>query len=284
MTNILVTGAEGQLGQCFQAVAKEFPSHNLIFVTKKDLDITKPKSLKKGFDLVPFEGIINCAAYSKVDLAELEKNKAKKINTEGVQNLVSFSEKNKLFLIHFSTDYIFDGKNKLPLKEDHVTKPLNYYAESKLAGEEVLKRASCLNTSIRISWLFSPYGTNFVKKIIKLSNSKKDIQVVNDQSGRPTYGIDLARVILKNITHPDFFSYNCYHYANKGFTTWFNFAKKIIALSGNNCSVKPCSSNEDKTRVKRPGFSILDTSRIENNLSLSIPDWENALQRCLNRM
>ena len=283
MYNILVTGAEGQLGQCFQALAIEYPMHNLFFLSKKDLDINKALNLDKVYDQNPFDGIINCAAYSNVDKAEKESKRAYEINELGIKTLVSYAKKKNLFLIHFSTDYVFDGASCVPLREEHPKNPLNNYAQSKLAGEKILSKASCSHTTFRISWLFSPFGNNFVKKILKLSNLNKEIKVVNDQLGSPTYGIDLARVVLDNFTNPRFFDFECYHFTNKGGTSWFEFAKKIIEISKKDCSIEPCLTTEYKTLAIRPKYSILDTKRIENHLSLSIPSWENALERCLNK-
>ena len=283
MTSILITGAEGQLGQCFQEVAKEFQIYKLFFKSKKTLDITKEKSLDKVYDQNPFDGIINCAAYSNVDKAEIEIEKAFEINERGIQTLVTFAEKKKLFIIHFSTDYVFNGNNMIPLKEEHAKNPLNHYAQSKLAGEKILSKANCINTTFRISWLFSPFGSNFVKTILKLSNKKQEIKVVNDQVGSPTYGIDLAKVVLDNLTNPKFFHFDCYHYSNKGAVSWYEFAKKIIEISKIDCSIEPCLTSGYETLAARPKYSILDTKRIENHLSLSIQDWENALIRYIKK-
>ena len=281
MYNILVTGAEGQLGKCFQALAIEYPMHNLFFLSKKDLNINKALNLDKVYEQNPFDGIINCAAYSNVDKAEKESKRAYEINELGIKTLVSYAKKKNLFLIHFSTDYVFDGASNVPLKEEHPKNPLNNYAQSKLAGEKILSKASCSHTTFRISWLFSPFGNNFVKKILKLSNLNREIKVVNDQLGSPTYGIDLARVVLDNFTNPRFFDFECYHFTNKGSISWFEFAKKIIEISKKDCSIEPCLTTEYKTLATRPKYSILDTKRIENHFSLQIPDWENALIRCL---
>lgn len=284
MSSILVTGAEGQLGQCFQAVAKEFPKHNLLFVSKNALDITKAESLERVYHQHPFEGIINCAAYSKVDEAEIEIDKAFEINERGILNLVTLAEQKDLFIIHFSTDYVFDGKEATPLKEVHATNPLNRYAHSKLAGEKVLSKSKCSHTTFRISWLFSPFGSNFVKTILRLSETKRELKVVNDQFGRPTYGIDLARVVMDKLNHPNFFDFNGYHYANKGAISWFEFATKIKDFSKSSCAVNPCSASEYETPAVRPSYSVLDTGRIENHLSLCLSNWEDALQRCLKRI
>ena len=284
MSNILVTGAEGQLGQCFQALAIEYPIHNLFFLSKKSLDINKSSSLNKVYDQNPFDGIINCAAYSNVDKAEIETEKAYETNERGIKTLVSFAEKKNLFIVHFSTDYVFDGTSRILLKEEHAKNPVNHYAKSKLAGEKILSKANCSHTTFRISWLFSPFSNNFVKTILKLSKIKKEIRVVDDQLGSPTYGIDLARVILDNLTNLRFFDFECYHFTNKGGISWFEFAKKIIEISKRDCSIKPCLTSEYETLAVRPKYSILDTKRIENHLSLSIPDWEDALIRCFKKI
>ena len=284
MSNILVTGAEGQLGQCFQALAIEYPTHNLFFLSKKSLDINKSSSLDKVYNQNPFDGIINCAAYSNVDKAEIETEKAYETNERGIKTLVSFAEKKNLFIVHFSTDYVFDGSDRIPLKEGHAKNPLNHYAQSKLAGEKILSKANCSHTTFRISWLFSPFSNNFVKTILKISKIKKEIRVVDDQLGSPTYGIDLARVILDNFTNLRFFDFECYHFTNKGGISWFEFAKKIIEISKRDCSIKPCLTSEYETLAVRPKYSILDTKRVENHLSLSIPDWEDALIRCFKKI
>ena len=283
MSRILVTGSYGQLGKCFQAVAKEFPKHNLFFTSKQKVDITKSKSLEKIYNKYSFEGIINCAAYSKVDKAEIEIEKAYEINEQGIQTLISFAEMKNLFIVHFSTDYVFDGNKSIPFKEEHSKNPLNCYAKSKLAGEKILSRANCSHTTFRISWLFCPFGSNFVKTILKLSNKNEEIKVVNDQIGSPTFGIDLARTVLDNITQPKFFHFDCYHFANKGEVSWFEFAKKIIEISKKNCFIKPCSTKDLSRLASRPKYSVLETKRIENHFSLSISSWENALARCLNK-
>ena len=188
-----------------------------------------------------------------------------------------------MFIVHFSTDYVFDGSYKISKKEEHPKNPLNHYAQSKFAGEKFLSKANCSSTTFRTSWLFSPFGNNFLKTILKLSNIEKEIKVVNDQLGCPTYGIDLARVVLNNLSQSDFFHFDCYHYANKGSASWYEFAKKIIEISKKKCVVYPCSTSEYETLAPRPKYSVLDTKRIENHLSLSISDWENALIRCFKK-
>jgi len=284
MPSFLVTGADGQLGQCFQAVAQEFPEQQLIFAQKAEADITVPKSYNSIYQKRPFDGIINCAAYTQVDKAEDEPLLAHKINVGGIKNLVDFAQEKALSVVHFSTDYVFDGLSSKPYMEDSIIQPINTYGYSKFQGEEIIKMASCPHIIIRLSWLFSPFGKNFVKTILKLSRVNNTIQVVNDQYGRPTYGIDLARTVLSNISKPDFFDFNSYNYAMQGTTTWFDFAAKIIAIKKSSCEIKSCSTAEYPTLAKRPKHSVLDTKLIENHLSLKIPSWEDSLRRCIKRI
>ena len=201
MPSYLVTGGSGQLGQCFHAVAKESPAINLFFTSRNEVDITRSETLANFYSKNPFDGIINCAAYINVDQAEKEEESAFKINTEGLQNLIDFAEEKKLSIIHFSTDYVFDGNSSEPYPEEAATNPIGIYGNSKLKGEVRLSKSSCKNVTIRISWLFSPFGKNFVKTIAHLVKDKKELKVVDDQWGRPTYGIDLARTVLKLLSN-----------------------------------------------------------------------------------
>ena len=284
MPSFLVTGSDGQLGQCFRAVAPEFPNHHLIFANRQEVDLSRPETLQYFFNTNPFSGIINCAAYAHVDQAEEESEKAHQINAEGVQNLVNFTEDNELSLVHFSTDYVFDGMASVPYQETDQCGPINAYGQSKYEGEQRMAQAKCLHTTFRISWLFSPFGTNFVKTILRLCNSKDQLNIVHDQWGRPTYGMDLARVVLTHIDQPIFFHYSCYHFAQRGATSWFDFAKKIEVLTKSTCKLVPISTEEYPTAAKRPLYAVLDTTRIENHLSLQPLTWESALEDCIIRI
>lgn len=284
MTRFLVIGGSGQLGQCFQTIADEFPYYDLFFPTKNVVDLTRPKTLQTFYESKPFDGIINCAAYTAVDHAEEKRDWADAINSHSIQNLVEFIELKKLFLIHFSTDYVFDGEINSSYKEEDLTNPINTYGHSKREGELVLSSCKGTHTIFRTSWLFSPFGKNFVKTISKLSREKKEIQVVNDQRGKPTYGIDLARMLLNNMNHPHFFDHKCYHYAQGSATNRYDFAQKIFAIIGASTQLKAVTSDQFPTVALRPKNSILNTERIEETLSLKIPSWENALKRCLKRI
>ena len=281
MPSYLVAGGSGQLGQCFQAVAKEFPEINLLFTSRNEVDITRLETFANFHSKNPFYGIINCAAYTNVDQAEKEQESALKINTEGLQNLISFAEEKKLSIIHFSTDYVFDGNSSEPYREEVETNPLGVYGASKLQGEIHLSKSSCKNVSIRTSWLFSPFGKNFVKTIAHLAKEKKELKVVEDQCGRPTYGIDLARAVLSLISNKTIYRFPILHYANKGICSWKEFAEAIVNTSGSETKVLGVSTSDYPTLAKRPKYSILDTERIERTLKIEIPLWNESLKKCL---
>ena len=284
MSNYLVTGSEGQLGQCFRAIQPEFPQYQLLFTSQSEVDITQGQTLSNYLKKHPFEGIINCAAYTQVDQAETDPDKALKINSEGARTLIQFAEAKSLKLIHFSTDFVFDGIKKEEYLEDDQATPLSSYGQSKREGEVFLEKANCPSVNFRVSWLYSPFGKNFVKTIIKTCQSNTALKVVDDQFGKPTYGLDLARAVLSCLEHPDLFKNKIYHFAQGPQTTWFGFALKITQLIGSNCKVKSIPSSAYPTAAKRPSNSALNTQRIENTLSLNIRPWESALEECINRI
>ena len=281
MPSYLVTGGSGQLGQCFHAVAKESPAINLFFTSRNEVDITRSETLANFHSKNPFHGIINCAAYTNVDQAEKEQESALKINTGGLQNLIAFAEVKKLSIIHFSTDYVFDGNSSEPYRDEAETNPLGVYGASKLQGEIRLSKSSCKKVSIRTSWLFSPFGKNFVKTIAHLAKEKKELKVVEDQYGRPTYGIDLARAVLSLISNKTIYRFPILHYANKGVCSWKEFAEAIVNTSGSETKVLGISTSDYPTLAKRPKYSILDTERIERALKIEIPLWNESLKKCL---
>jgi len=240
MPSYLVTGSKGQLGQCFHSIQSEFPQHQLLFASQSEVDITQAQTLSNYLKKHPFEGIINCAAFTQVDQAERDAHIARKINSEGVRTLIQFSE--------------------------------------------ALEKANCPSVNFRVSWLYSPFGKNFVKTIIKTCQSNTALKVVDDQFGKPTYGLDLARAVLSCLEHPDLFKNKTYHFAQGPRTTWFDFTRKITQLIGSNCKVKPIPSSAYPTAAKRPSNSALNTQLIENTLSLNIRPWESALEECIKRI
>ena len=280
MPSYLVTGGSGQLGQCFHAVAKESPEINLFFTSRNEVDITRLETLANFYSKNPFDGIINCAAYTNVDQAEKEAESAFKINTEGLQNLIDFAEDKNISIIHFSTDYVFDGQSSKPNLEEGLTGPLGVYAKSKVQGETLLSKSSCKNVTIRTSWLFSPFEKNFAKTIAHLAKDKKELRVVEDQWGRPTYGIDLARTILKLISNDTIYNFPILHYANQGVCSWKEFAAVIVNEVEPTTVIKGIPSSDYPTLAKRPKYSILETQRIEKDLGITIPKWQDSLKKC----
>ncbi len=281
MPNYLLTGAGGQLGECFQTVATQFPQHQLICATREEADLNRPETLEKIYAATPFEGILNCAAYTQVDNAETEKDKAIAINEEGVANLIDFAKPRQLKIIHFSTDFVFDGHQKSPYKETDSPHPLNSYGQSKLKGEQLLIQAKLPSVIIRTSWLFSPYGSNFVKSILFKAKKGEELKVVSDQYGTPTAGLDLAQAVLSILDHPALFEAPIYHIAQGPPTSWYGFAQQIVALSGSKAALRPILSEDYPTAARRPHYSVLDTQRIQKNVSLTLRNWEDALADCL---
>jgi dTDP-4-dehydrorhamnose reductase len=281
MTSYLVTGMSGQLGQCFQAVVNEFFEINLFFTTRNEVDITRSETIVNFYSKKPFDGIINCAAYTNVDQAENEQENAVKINTEGLQNLIDFAENKNLLIIHFSTDYVFDGQSAEPYPEEAVTNPIGVYGESKLQGEILLSKSRCKNVTIRTSWLFSPFGKNFVKTIARIAKEKPKLKIVEDQWGRPTYGIDLARTILRLISINKIYTFPILHYANKGVCSWKEFAEAIVNELERKIIIKGIPTSDYPTLAKRPKYSILETKLIEKELQIEIPKWQESLKKCM---
>ena len=281
MPSYLVTGGSGQLGQCFHAVAKESPGINLFFTSRNEVDITRSETLANFYSKNPFDGIINCAAYTNVDQAEKEEESAFKINTEGLQNLIDFAENKNISIIHFSTDYVFEGQSAEPYSEKEATNPIGIYGNSKLKGEVRLSKSSCKNVTIRISWLFSPFGKNFVKTIARLVKEKSVLEVVDDQWGRPTYGIDLARTVLKLLSNDTLHTFPILHYANQGVCNWKVFADAIVNELECKTVIQGISTSAFPTLAKRPNYSILNTERIEKELGVTIPTWQESLKKCI---
>jgi len=281
MRSYLVTGSTGQLGQCFQEVANEFPDINLFFASRNEVDITRPETIANLYRKNPFVGIINCAAYTNVDRAENEQESTLKINTEGLQNLIAFAENKNLSIIHFSTDYVFDGESSEPYQEKSITSPIGVYGKSKLQGEILLSKESSKNVTIRTSWVFSSFGKNFVKTITRLAKEKSAIKVVHDQWGKPTYGIDLARTVLKLISNNTIYTFPILHYANQGVCSWKEFAEAIVNELECKTIIQGITTSAYPTIAKRPKYSILDTERIENKLGVAIPTWQESLKKCI---
>ena len=282
MTNILVTGSKGQLGSEFKNIALIKPNINFYF-KDKELDITKKSQLDNYFFKNDIDFIINTAAYTDVNNAEIEKEKADLVNEIGTKNIVELSKKYNCKLIHYSTDYVYDGKNKIPITENNPVNPLNHYGISKRNGEIFIEKSSCESVIIRTSWLYSTYGNNFVKTILEKIYRREKIFVVNDQFGCPTNAKDLAFDTLKIIDSGIKLDNHgkIYNYSNLGYTNWSNFAKKIIEFLNIEYEVHEVSACFFKSATVRPQYTITDKSKIKNAFNLKILNWEESLKTYL---
>jgi dTDP-4-dehydrorhamnose reductase len=281
---ILVTGANGQLGNEMRQLASQFPSYNFLFVTKEDLPIDDFGNVQAYFQKHPVNYCINCAAYTAVDKAETEKEKAFLINGDAVGNLAAMCKQFGARLIHVSTDYVFNGLSKEPYKEDEKVDPVNTYGASKLRGEEMVLDKDPGSIIIRTSWVFSSFGNNFVKTMLRVMSQRESINVVNDQEGCPTYAADLAKAIMRIVEKDKDVKGGIYNYCNEGTTTWYDFAVAIKELSGSGCVVNSIPTSEFPTPAKRPKYSVLETSKIKDILQISIPNWKDALKDCLAQL
>ncbi|MFK5957377.1 MAG: dTDP-4-dehydrorhamnose reductase [Lutibacter sp.] len=285
MSTILVTGANGQLGLTLKSLEKHFSEFECFFTSKNQLNIADVEALEAFIKKNKITTIINCAAYTNVDKAEDEPILANEINHIAVENLAKLTKKNQLKLIHISTDYVFDGISETPYVENAKTTPQNVYGSSKLKGENALLAINPNNSMIiRTSWLYSEFGVNFVKTMLRLTKEKEQISVVSDQIGSPTYTADLAKTIMQIIPLLKSDGVQIYHYSNKGKCSWFQFATEIVKISKNNCKVKPVSSIEFKSSAKRPNFSLLNTNKIQKAFNLEIPHWKNSLEECISKL
>ncbi|MDO9276808.1 MAG: dTDP-4-dehydrorhamnose reductase [Lutibacter sp.] len=282
MMNILITGSKGQLGLELINLGHKFPNLNLFCTDKFTLNILNFEEAEQYVLKNKIDAMVNCAAYTDVNKAEEEHEFADEVNHLAVRNLGLIAKKHHLKLIHLSTDYVFDGNSSIPYKETDATNPKNAYGISKLNGEKALLEINPKNSIIiRTSWLYSEFGNNFVKSILKLSKEKESISVVSDQIGSPTYAKDLAEAILQIIPAITNNDIQIYHYANKGQCSWFQLATAIIEIAQQNCEVLPIPSEAFKTKAKRPKYSLLNTDKIEQEFNLKIPNWEDSLKECL---
>jgi dTDP-4-dehydrorhamnose reductase len=274
--NILVTGANGQLGMEFRDLEKHFPGFHFLFATRQELPIEDIDAVTKYFAASDISYCINCAAYTAVDKAETEKDLAVAINTTAVGNLAAVCAIHNSWFIHFSTDYVFNGRSARPYKESDPTDPVNFYGLTKLEGEQAAINNYPASLIIRTSWVYSRHGKNFVKTMTRLFTEKEQISVVADQVGCPTYAADLAAAVMQIITkgelHPGIF-----HYANQGITSWHQFATAIKEITGSHCIVHPINSSQYPTPAARPAYSAFDTGKIQDVYKLEIKPWKESL-------
>lgn len=285
--NIIVTGANGQLGHEMQRVAKS-SNHNYIFTDVADgyekLDITNIEDIRNMVKKNDVDIIVNCAAYTNVDKAESDYDTANLINNTAAGNLATAMKEAGGTLIHISTDYVFQGDRNTPCQEDWATNPLGVYGKTKLAGEAAIATTGCNNIIIRTAWLYSQWGKNFVKTIQSLTASHDTLKVVFDQVGTPTFAGDLADNIAHIINTGQTNKTGIYHFSNEGVCSWYDFAKLICKLSGNTCDINPCYSEEFPSPVKRPHFSVLDKRKIKETFGIKVPYWTDSLEVCIKQL
>lgn len=272
MKNILITGANGQLGTELGALLPD-----AIKTDRDDLDITNADAVHDFIRKNKIDSIINCAAYTAVDRAEDDIQMAEKINAIGPRNLAASGAK----IIHISTDYVFDGTAHRPYSALDLPNPVSVYGKTKLSGEFAVRNFAKIYAIIRTAWLYSPYGSNFVKTMLRLGKEKSEINVVADQIGTPTYAADLARAIVKILPLLNEKNSGIYHYTNNGVCSWYDFATEIMTMSGLKCRVNPIKTEQYPTRATRPAYSVLDKSKIKEVFDVDIPHWRAGLEKCL---
>lgn len=280
---ILITGANGQLGMEFRALEKKYPQLQFTFASREQLAIENKQSVASFFDDHYFDYCVNCAAYTAVDKAESEMDMANAINGEAVGFLALACKRHLVKFIHISTDYVFDGNGNTPYTEMQKLAPVNAYGQTKLNGEIAAMNNHHETMIIRTSWVYSVYGKNFVKTMMRLMSEKPELNVVSDQMGCPTSAADLATAICEIIKNDSFLA-GVYHYCNEGVISWFDFATAIRDLNQYNCIVHPIPTSAYPTPAKRPGYSALDTSLFKNTFQLTIPEWRMSLEKCISMM
>jgi len=282
MKKILVTGANGQLGNECQILAKQHPDTHFLFTDVDSLSITDKAAIDKLFAEHGFDYCINAAAYTAVDLAETEVDTAQLINATAVGYLAEACHQYNCRLIHISTDYVFDGMKEMGYDVDDATAPINVYGATKLDGEKLALSTHTETIVIRTSWVYSYYGKNFVKTMMKLMQERASINVVADQIGKPTYAADLASAIFQIVFSESAFVPGMFHYANQGVISWYDFAMAIKEIGGYNCEVNPIPSSAYPVPAKRPHYSILNTNKIEHTFNIVIPNWKDSLKNCMS--
>lgn len=281
--NLLITGSNGQLGNEIKALAANYPACHFIFTDIAELDITNADAVTDFFKSQAIHAVVNCAAYTAVDKAETDAELASLINAAGPANLAHAAKVVDAKMIQISTDYVFNGTSNVPLKETDATDPIGVYGRTKADGEQAVLSSGADAIVIRTSWLYSTYGNNFVKTIRKYGLERRQLKVVVDQVGTPTYAHDLAKCCLDIITTHEKISDkgNVYHYSNEGAISWFDFAHAIIELSGIQCAIEPVDSSQFVTAAKRPNYSVMDKTRIKADFGISIPYWRQSLDHCI---
>lgn len=286
---ILVIGKNGQLGQSLKKISANYSKFSFDFVGRETLDLASCSSLEAYFEqlIQPYFAIINAAAYTQVDLAESEQELANKINHIAVKQLAAIAKKQNVFLVHVSTDYVFSGQGFCPYLETDEVEPVNNYGATKLLGEQAMQASGCAGVIVRTSWVYSEFGNNFLKTMLRLGKAKSELGVIFDQLGTPTFATDLAEVLIalvnKQAKQPTK-QVDLYNFSNEGVASWYDFATAIMRLSNTACQVKPIETSSYPTPAKRPHFSLLNKGKIKAVLGMEIPHWQDSLVNCLNEL
>ena len=284
MPNVLVTGSNGQVGSELKALSYDY-AYNFFFTDKEELDITNQMNINNFIEVNSIDIIVNCAAYTAVDKAETEAELADEINRKAVKYLAEVAKERSIRLIHISTDYVFDGTNFKPYVETDKTNPNSVYGVTKLRGEEALKKINPLNSLIiRTSWVYSSFGANFVKTMLRLGKERESLGVIFDQVGTPTYARDLAKAILDILPQVKSDKVEIYNYSNEGVLSWYDFSKEIMRMAKIECQINPIETKEYPTPASRPHYSLLNKAKIKETFQIEIPFWKDSLDRCLKTM
>ena len=280
--NIAVFGAEGQLGKSLQDIHSDYPQYKFIFTDVDRVDITDYNQVTDFVSGYKPNIFINCAAYTAVDKAETENIGAEKLNVYAVENLAKIAAENNIFFLHISTDYVFNGKSYKPYSECDNTDPVSVYGLTKRNGELSILSSKCRAAIIRTSWLYSEYGNNFVKTMLRLSEEREQINVVSDQTGTPTYSRDLAKAIMQIIAQNEKIQkQEIFHFSNEGVASWYDFAIEIMRFGKRTAKIFPISTEQYPTPAKRPYYSVLDKQKIKSQFTINIPHWKDSLEFCI---
>ena len=285
--NILVTGSNGQLGSEIKDVVTNYKDFKIFFRDLPELNICNADALNTFILNKNINAVINCAAYTAVDKAEEDTETAKRVNAKGVFNLVKAMENVNGKIIHISTDYVFDGTKTLPYDEEDIVNPIGVYGNTKREGELAVINSSIEGIVIRTSWLYSAYGNNFVKTMIRLGKEKKKLNVIFDQIGTPTFAGDLANTclaILSNEQNRIDKAGKVYHFSNEGVASWYDFATAIVELGSLDCKVRPIETKDYPTLAKRPHYSVLNKTKIKTDFNIEIPYWRDSLEKCIEKL
>lgn len=285
MLNILITGANGQLGKEMRKLGTA-SADNYIYTDVAELDITDADAVDRFIVMNDINVIVNCAAYTNVEKAEGDEAAADRINHRAADNLAKSAKKCRATLIHVSTDYVFDGHKNTPYTEDETPSPLGAYGRTKLDGEKAIIESGCKYIIVRTAWLYSEYGNNFVKTMLRLTSERESVNVVSDQIGSPTYAGDLGAAIFDIIEHRKFDgNMGIYNYTDEGVCSWYDLAHETARIAGNKqCNVRPCRTWEYPTKAERPSYSVLDKSKFKETFGTDIPYWRESLEKCIKNL